>query len=281
MLTNGFGRREWVAASFGLVSLVSTRDWTAMPRASDAATVSSSSSSEFYSRWSYSKPSDIEAYVEANATRGDARSVLRAYDAFGEYFPMYKLGAEKVGKYDEVLNSCESLECVVEIGTFLGYSAIATASRLAKRSPEKGRLLCVEYEERHAEVARWALDFAGLSDRVTVLTMAGSDAVDDARAFVDAVKGKGGRTDVLFLDHAKERYLPDLQLYEKAGIVGAGTLVVADNVVYPGAPGFLEYVDTTAGRYRTRLIDAMFEYDQVWKPDWIPQKDALSVSLKL
>ena len=278
MLTShGFGRREWVAASFGVVSLVS------MPRASEAATVSTSAaaSSDFYSRWSYSKPSDIEAYVEANATRGDAQSVLDAYDAFGEYFPMYKLGAEKVGKYDEVLSSCESLECVVEIGTFLGYSAIATASRLAKRSPEKGRLLCVEYEERHAEVARWALDFAGLSDRVTVLTMAGSDAVDDARAFVDAVKGKGGRTDVLFLDHAKERYLPDLQLYEKAGIVGAGTLVVADNVVYPGAPGFLEYVDTTAGRYRTRLIDAMFEYDQVWKPDWIPQKDALSVSLKL
>lgn len=278
MTNDGFGRREWVAASFGLVSLASTSDWTAAPRASDAAT---GSSSEFYSRWSYSKPSDIEAFVEANATRGDARSVLNAYDAFGEYFPMYKLGAEKVGKYDEVLNSCESLECVVEIGTFLGYSAIATASRLAKRSPEKGRLLCVEYEERHAEVARWALNFAGLSDRVTVLTMAGSDAVDDARAFVDAVKGKGGRTDVLFLDHAKERYLPDLQLYEKAGIVGAGTLVVADNVVYPGAPGFLEYVDTTAGRYRTRLIDAMFEYDQVWKPDWIPQKDALSVSLKL
>ena len=44
--------------------------------------------------------------------------------------------------------------------------------------------------------------------------------------------------------------------------------MIADNVVYPGAPGYLEYVDTAAKRYETRLIDAMFEYDQVWKKDW-------------
>lgn len=83
---------------------------------------------------------------------------------------------------------------------------------------------------------------------------------------------------MVFLDHCKECYLPDLIAMEQAGLVGKGTVVVADNVVYPGAPGFLEYVDTSRGRYVTELLDAMFEYDQVWKKDWVPQRDALSFS---
>ena len=131
-------------------------------------------------------------------------------------------------------------------------------------------------------MARWAVEYAGWADRVTVLTRAGSEAVGEAKAFVESVKGVGAGTDVLFLDHAKERYLPDLKLYEDAGVVRRGTTVIADNVVYPGAPGYLEYVDTAAKRYETRLIDAMFEYDQVWKKDWKgTPKDALSVSVRL
>ena len=71
--------------------------------------------------------------------------------------------------------------------------------------------------------------------------------------------------------YGKECYLPDLLKMEELGMLRDGTAVVADNVVYPGAPGFLEYVDTAVGRYDTRLIDAMFEYDQVWKKDWVRQ----------
>lgn len=234
---------------------------------------------DFFTEYPYAKPADVIPYVERKARRGDPASVLRAYDAFGRKYPTYKLGAEKSALYgNEVLDTIEDLRCVVEIGTFLGYSAIATAMRF--RDPT-ARLLCVEFEERHADVARWAIDYAGLSDRIEVLTRAGSDAVDEARAFVNRVKGEGRGTDVLFLDHAKERYLPDLKLYEDAGIVRQGTIVVADNVVYPGAPGYLEYVDSASKRYDTRLLEAMFEYDQIWKQDWVTPKDALSVSVRL
>ena len=51
--------------------------------------------------------------------------------------------------------------------------------------------------------------------------------------------------------------------------------------MYPGAPDFLDYVDTSRGRYRTELLDAAFEYAQVWKKDWVPQRDALSFSTRL
>jgi predicted O-methyltransferase YrrM len=67
---------------------------------------------------------------------------------------------------------------------------------------------------------------------------------------------------------------------EELGLLRKGTVVVADNVVYPGAPGYLEYVDTANGRYTTELLPAAFEYEQKWKSDWDgPKADALSVSI--
>jgi predicted O-methyltransferase YrrM len=39
----------------------------------------------------------------------------------------------------------------------------------------------------------------------------------------------------MFLDHCKDCYLPDLRAAERLGLVTAGTVVMADNVVYPGA----------------------------------------------
>ncbi len=49
---------------------------------------------------------------------------------------------------------------------------------------------------------------------------------------------------------------------ESLQLVGPGTVVVADNVLYPGAPGFLEYLDAS-GHYSTTLAMARYEYDQV------------------
>jgi hypothetical protein len=62
----------------------------------------------------------------------------------------------------------------------------------------------------------------------------------------------------------QDLYLTDLQLMEKLGIVKKGTVVAADNVVYPGAPGYLEYVQG-GGTYDTHLVSAQFEYDQKWR----------------
>ncbi|WIA12727.1 hypothetical protein OEZ85_006365 [Tetradesmus obliquus] len=87
--------------------------------------------------------------------------------------------------------------------------------------------------------------------------------------------------DVVFLDHSKNDYLPDLQRLEQLGLVGPGSTVLADNVVYPGAPGFLEYLDSS-GRYKTQLLRAKYEYEQAWNPNWEPNKeDAMSVSVCL
>ena len=96
----------------------------------------------FYAEWSYSKPSDVVPYVERFAARGDPASVLRAYDDFGASVSQLRkfLRRRKGEAYGDELAAIDPTT-VIEIGTFLGYSAIATAMRFAR---DEARLLCVE-----------------------------------------------------------------------------------------------------------------------------------------
>ena len=48
--------------------------------------------------------------------------------------------------------------------------------------------------------------------------------------------------DVLFIDHVKERYLPDLRIIEAAGLLREGSVVCADNVVFFQLQEYLDYV---------------------------------------
>jgi caffeoyl-CoA O-methyltransferase len=74
---------------------------------------------------------------------------------------------------------------LVEIGTLVGYSTI----HMARALPPGGHLWTIEFEPRHAEIARANLAAAGVADRVTVLVGAGRDVLPslDAKAPVDAV----------------------------------------------------------------------------------------------
>src|SRR6476619_1852355 len=65
----------------------------------------------------------------------------------------------------------EAARRVLEIGTLGGYSAI----HLARALPPDGRLISLELDERHAQVARENLSQAGLADRADVRVGAALD----------------------------------------------------------------------------------------------------------
>jgi caffeoyl-CoA O-methyltransferase len=77
------------------------------------------------------------------------------------------------GKLIELLLRLVRAAKVVEVGTLVGYSAIHLARALAPG----GHLWSIEYEPRHAEVARANLAAAGFADRATVLVGAGRDVL--------------------------------------------------------------------------------------------------------
>jgi len=113
---------------------------------------------------------------------------------------------------------------------------------------------------------------AGVGDRVQILVgLASAKLPEGAKLMPQA--------DLIFLDHAKPCYTPDLQQMEALGMVVPGSWVVADNVIHPGAPGFLEHVVPANGYSRTVLLEATFEYEEPWRINGGgPKADALSLS---
>jgi predicted O-methyltransferase YrrM len=108
---------------------------------------------------------------------------------------------------------------ILEIGTLGGYSTIWLARGLA----DGGRLITLEADPKHAEVARRNIARAGLSESVEVKL---------GRA-IDTLPGLDGPFDLIFIDADKPSYPRYLSWAVKLSRVGS--LIVADNVVRKGA----------------------------------------------
>jgi predicted O-methyltransferase YrrM len=201
-----------VAYTASVVVGTATNSWAAQP-VLDADL----SNTEFLGKWPYAKPADILPYLYAAGKKGDVDSILAAMDAFGERYPMYKLGDEKGRILEEELKKLPAPpERCVELGTFLGYSAIRTARNLAPG----GKLFCVEFNPEHAAVARAVGEFAGLGEAIEIVVGDSSEMLDEVRGALD-----NKRADFVLLDHRKNLYLPDLQGLERRGVVAKGTTV--------------------------------------------------------
>jgi predicted O-methyltransferase YrrM len=122
---------------------------------------------------------------------------------------------------------------ILEIGTLAGYSTI----HLARALPEDGRLVTLELEERHAEVARENLAEAGLSGRVEV-------RVGEAEKLLEAmVDGGEGPFDLVFIDADKGGYPAYLEWALR--LTRPGAVILADNVIRGG--GVLDPDDAMRG----------------------------------
>jgi catechol O-methyltransferase len=76
----------------------------------------------------------------------------------------------------------------------------------------------------------------------------------------------GGGLGLLFLDHAKEAYVPDLQRILAGGWLHSGSVAVADNVGFPGAPDCRALMKDAEGTtWRTTEHDTHVEYQSLIK----------------
>ncbi|MBX3162329.1 MAG: O-methyltransferase [Deltaproteobacteria bacterium] len=159
----------------------------------------------------YTTPQILEYTNRVHAAHDAA--LAQAF-AVPEGIPRIQLGPSE-GRLVHLLLRMIGAKHVVEVGTLVGYSAIHMARALAPG----GHLWTIEYEPRHAEVARANLAAAGLADRVTVLVGAGVDVLP---TLVDK-----GPFDAVFIDADKESYAA----YGRWAIANLrrGGLVLGDN----------------------------------------------------
>ncbi|MEV8389894.1 MULTISPECIES: O-methyltransferase [unclassified Streptomyces] len=174
-------------------------------------------------------------------------AALAASDAAG--LPAIAV-APNQGKLLQLLARLQGARTVLEIGTLGGYSTIW----LARALPEDGKLISLEYDPRHAEVARANLAHAGLDKIAEVRTgpaletlpvLAAEDAGPFDLVFIDADKGNNPH----YVEWALKLTRP-------------GSVIIVDNVVRNGAVADPDSTDASVQGTR-RAIELMAEHPRL------------------
>jgi predicted O-methyltransferase YrrM len=163
-------------------------------------------------------PKDVDAFLD-NTMIGDdpaLSAALAASDAAG--LPQIAVSAQQ-GKFLSLLTRVANAHNILEIGTLGGFSTIW----LARGAGPEGRVVTLEYEPRHADVARANLERAGVGDRVQIIVGAALETLPTITS---------DPFDLVFIDADKENYVEYLQWAIR--LTRTGSVIVLDNVIRDG-----------------------------------------------
>jgi predicted O-methyltransferase YrrM len=163
-------------------------------------------------------PQDVDAFLDSTLIGDDPAlsAALEASDAAG--LPRIAVSAQQ-GKFLSLLAGAIQARRILEIGTLGGFSTIW----LARGAGPEGRVVTLEYDPKHAEVAQVNLQRAGVSDRVQVVVGAALDTLPTVT---------GGPFDLVFIDADKENSVAYLEWAVK--LARPGSVIVVDNVIRDG-----------------------------------------------
>jgi len=188
--------------------------------------------------------------VFSHAEEGNPLSVMKVIDDYGwngEW--MMHVGDKKGEILDNELLKRKPMT-VIELGAYCGYSAV----RIGRLLGDNCRLISIEKNPLFAAISTKIIEYAGLSNKVKII-------VGTAQNIIPLLKEKYGMqfVDLFFIDHWKDLYLSDLKVIEKSGVLREGSVLVADNVIIPGAPDYLKYVRNNPN-YKTQFYESTLEY---------------------
>ncbi|KAI8479795.1 hypothetical protein Bbelb_424540, partial [Branchiostoma belcheri] len=179
------------------------------------------------------KEERLRDYVRGHSKSGHPLSVLEAFDKFSSDLEWtMHVGETKGVVLDQAIRDLQPKVCL-ELGTYCGYSAI----RMARQLRTGGRVIGVEHSQKFADIAKDTVRHAGLGKMVKMIVGSSSQVIPQ-------LKSQHGvsQVDFVFLDHAESLYTTDLKLLERHELLSTGSVILADNVMHPGAPDFLKYV---------------------------------------
>lgn len=139
--------------------------------------------------------------------------------------------APNQGKLLFVLAKAMGARKILEIGTLGGYSTIW----LARALPQDGRLITLEFNRKHAEIAAANIARAGVEKAVQIRE---GRALDTLKQLVSE---RAGPFDLIFIDADKSGYADYFAWSLK--LAHPGSLIIADNVVRNGAVADAESQD--------------------------------------
>jgi predicted O-methyltransferase YrrM len=172
-------------------------------------------------------------------TEDDALTATReAAEAAG--MPAIEVSAQH-GKLLYLLATAARATRVLEIGTLAGYSTI----NLARAVGPSGRVVTLEYEPEHAEVARQNFARAGVQDRIEVIVGAALDTLPQ-------LSERAQSFDLTFIDADKENNIAYVEWAIKLG--HTGSIIVLDNIARFG-----RVLEPAADDQQARAVRDMLE----------------------
>ena len=161
----------------------------------------------------------VDDYLVGALVPRDAALEAALHDSEAAGLPSIAV-APNQGRMLELMARSIGAKRILEIGTLGGYSTICLAHAL----PADGRLISLEFEPRHADVARRNIERAGFAAQVEVRV---GRAVDN----LPGVEGEGP-FDMVFIDADKPSN-PDYFTWAMK-LTRPGSLIIVDNVVRGG-----------------------------------------------
>jgi len=225
----------------------------------------------------YSKELRVLEYVLQEATRGDPFSVCEAIENFGDH--VLVKGKAKLwlkiagGVKTDVLTAAmaggplgdEELQTsVLEVGCYMGYSS----TRMSIALPGV-HIASLEVDPVHVVIARNVHLVAGLQGTIDVWTGHSKEVVP---RMLSRYGGKGHlKFGAAFFDQKGSRYGEDMDRLWAERLLHPGAVLVADNVLKPGAPLFLYQI--VNGGYHEAQIVSMDEFA-------MPSEDWMSINVR-
>jgi len=158
--------------------------------------------------------------------------------------------------------------CIVEVGTFTGYSSLAMALAL----PPEGRLVTCDVSEEWTRVARRYWRDAGVAGKISL-------RLGEARGTLEAMLqgGEAGSCDLAFIDADKEGYAG---YYERClDLLRPGGLLLADNTLWGGRVA--RELERDAETEALRAFNRMVRDDARVEHVLLPVGDGLTLTRKL
>lgn len=190
------------------------------------------------------RETDLLHYVfsrpDLEEMRGSPSKVLQAIDDYSEqYNYLMNIGSTK-GEYICSLIAENKPSTMIELGGYVGYSAILFADTV--RANGGKQYLSLEVNPEMAAISNILVDLAGLREFVRI--MIGPSDQSLLRLIKD--EKKISTAELVFIDHWQELYLPDLRLLEELNVLkpGASTLI-ADNMRLSGSEDYQEWLRAT------------------------------------
>lgn len=175
-------------------------------------------------------------------------NVLNAINEYSTtYNGLINVGPKK-GEFITTLIQKHKPSIMLELGGYVGYSAILFGDAMRAHG---GKYVSFEINPELAAVANQLVELAGLRDVVRIIVGSSNDLLRE----LAGPQNELGVLPMVFIDHWQKLYLGDMWLMEELGAVGTGSVIVADNVIFPGTPEYLRWMQASTAEKKNLAVE--------------------------